>query len=217
MSTKTLGTAYHEAGHTVAAFGRPRARCVCSVSIEPDEFSEGRVHRPQSLESEPNSPPPALDLGQIAERYQDLLEIGRQVGVKPTLEYISFFGSVRRLSQAWEIVQEVADPDATLILDAFHTWNAGEGLDELRAVPVDKISHYHIDDAAPDKPAGEQTDPDRVMLGDGPIDLRAEVELLRQKGYHGTVSLELFNKDLWAKDPHDVLRIGMERMRELLE
>lgn len=173
-----------------------------------------RLGSPYLVATPPREP---CDLAQIAERYGDLLEIGRQAGVKPTLEYISFFGSVRRLSQAWEIVREVADPDATLILDAFHTWNAGEGLDELRAVPVDKISHYHIDDAAPDKPAGEQTDPDRVMLGDGPIDLRAEVELLRQKGYHGTVSLELFNKDLWAKDPRDVLRIGMERMRELLE
>ena len=173
-----------------------------------------RLGSPYLVATPPREP---CDPAQIARRYKDLLEIGRQVGVKPTLEYISFFGSVTRLSQAWQIVREVGYPDATLILDAFHTWNAGEALDALEAVPVDKISHYHIDDADPNKPAGQQTDPDRVMLGEGPIDLRAEVALLRRKGYHGTVSLELFNRNLWTRDPRDLLKVGIERMRELLE
>ena len=152
---------------------------------------------------------------QLVEHYRDLLEIGRQVGVKPTLEYISFFGSVSNLAQVWQIIQEVDDPDATLILDAFHTYNGGGTLEDLRPIPVEKISHYHIDDAAPDKPLARQTDPDRVMIGDGPLDLKAEVDLLRGKGYQGTISLELFNPDLWAKDPAEVLKVGIQRMREL--
>jgi 2-keto-myo-inositol isomerase len=172
-----------------------------------------RLGSPYLVATPPRDP---CDIAQITRRYRDLLEIGRQVGVKPTMEYIGFFHSVTRLSQAWQIVQDAADPDATLLLDAFHTWNSGEGLQQLRAIPAEKISHYHIDDADPQKPLGQQTDPDRVMLGDGPIDLRAEVELLREKGYDGTVSLELFNQDLWAKDPHEVLKVGIERMRELL-
>ncbi|NQT17078.1 MAG: sugar phosphate isomerase/epimerase [Planctomycetes bacterium] len=173
-----------------------------------------RLGSPYLVATPPRDP---CDLAQIARRYKDLLDLGRPLGVKPTLEYISFFRSLPRLSQAWEIVRELDDPDATVILDAFHTWNAGEGLEALRPIPVEKISHYHIDDAAPDLPAGKQTDPDRVMLGDGPIDLAAEVALLREKGYDGTVSLELFNKDLWAQDPGEVLRVGIERMRELLD
>ncbi|MHC4405993.1 MAG: sugar phosphate isomerase/epimerase family protein [Planctomycetota bacterium] len=173
-----------------------------------------RLGSPYLVATPPREP---CDLGQIARRYKDLLEIGRQTGVKPTMEYIGFFRSVTRLSQAWQIVREADDADATLLLDTFHTWNAGEGLDVLRSIPVERISHYHIDDAHPDKPVGSQTDPDRVMLGDGPIDLGAEVDLLREKGYDGTVSLELFNKDLWAQDPREVLKIGIERMRELME
>ncbi len=157
------------------------------------------------------------DIAQISRRYRDLLEIGRQVGVKPTFEYISFFRSVNKLSQAWHVVQEAESDDATLILDAFHNWNSGSTLDDLRAIPVDKISHYHIDDAHPDKPALTQTDPDRVMLGEGQIDLAAEVAVLKEKGYEGTVSLELFNHDLWRRDPVDVLKVGVERMRELLD
>jgi 2-keto-myo-inositol isomerase len=88
-------------------------------------------------------------------------------------------------------------------------------VDDLRAIPAERISHYHIDDAHPDKPARSQNDPDRVMLGEGQIDLAAEIALLKEKGYQGTVSLELFNQELWQRDPADVLKMGIERMREL--
>jgi len=173
-----------------------------------------RLGAPYLVATPPREP---CDLAQIGRRYRDLLEIGRQAGVKPTMEYIGFFHSVRHLSQAWQIVREADDPDATLLLDSFHSWNAGATLEDLEAIPVERIGHYHIDDADPHKPVGTQTDPDRVMLGDGPIDLRGEIAVLRQKGYQGTVSLELFNRELWAKDPREVLKVGIERMRELLE
>lgn len=157
------------------------------------------------------------DLHQVAKRYQALLEMGRQVGVKPTFEYIGFFKSAFKLNHAWQVVQEVNDPDATLILDTFHSWNSHSTLADLEAIPLERISHYHIDDADPNKPAGTQTDPDRVMLGEGQIDIRAEIAVLKAKGYDGTVSLELFNQDLWQQDPRDVLKVGIERMHELLD
>ncbi len=171
-----------------------------------------RIGSPWLVCSPPREP---CDLGQITERYGDLLAIGREIGVKPTFEYISFVDSVYSLAQAWHVVRDVDDEDATLVLDAFHSWNSNSTIDELRAIPVNRISHYHIDDAAPGKPPRTQTDADRVMLGDGVIDLAAEVGTLGEMQYKGTVSLELFNPDLWNQDPRDVLRVGLERMREL--
>ena len=153
----------------------------------------------------------------LPERYRELLEIGREEGIRPTFEYISFFKSVNTLAQAWEIVCQVDDRDATLILDAFHTWNSGSTLDELKAIPLECISHYHFDDAHPNKPPKTQTDPDRVMPGEGSIDLAQEVSVLKEKGYDHTVSLELFNSDLWTLDPSEVLRVGLERMKSYFE
>jgi sugar phosphate isomerase/epimerase len=161
-------------------------------------------------------PREACDLAQLTARYRDLLAIGRQIGVRPTFEYISFFASASRLDQAWQVVRDCGDDDATLILDAFHTWNSGGTLDDLRQIPAGRISHYHFDDAARDIPKCKQKDPDRVMPGDGVIDLAAEARVLREIGYRGTVSLELFNQRLWEQDPREVLRVGLERMRELL-
>ena len=157
-------------------------------------------------------PREACELGIIAERYADLLEIGRKIGIKPLMEYISFFHSVTRLDQARWILEQVADPDASIVVDTFHTWNSGGSLDDLRSLPSEWIGHYHFDDGHPEMPAGTQTDPNRVMPGDGPIDLDAEVGVLREK-YDGTVSLELFNRELWGQDPNDVLALGIARMR----
>jgi 2-keto-myo-inositol isomerase len=155
------------------------------------------------------------DFGQIAAHYKDLLVMGREIGITPIFEYISFFNSTSSLTHAWDIVQQADDPDACIILDAFHSWNTNSTLEELKQIPGDKIGHYHIDDAHPDMPATTQTDPNRVMIGDGPIDLAAEIQVLREIGYEGSISLELFNAELWEKDPAEVLRTGIERLRQL--
>jgi sugar phosphate isomerase/epimerase len=151
----------------------------------------------------------------LPERYFDLLQIGREEGIRPTFEYISFFKSVNNLADAWRIVQETDDPDSSIILDAFHNWNSNSTQDDVRVIPVEKISHYHIDDAHPSIPPTQQTDPDRVMLGEGQINLAAELSVLKENGYDATMSLELFNPDLWADDPLEVIETGLERMKEL--
>ena len=43
-------------------------------------------------------------------------------------------------------------PRFSIILDAFHNWNSNSTLADLRAIPLEQISHYHIDDAHPDIP-----------------------------------------------------------------
>ena len=151
----------------------------------------------------------------LPERYADLLQIGREEGIRPTFEYISFFKSVYNLPDAWRIVKEADDPDSTIILDAFHNWNSNSTLDDLRAIPLEKISHYHIDDAHPEIAPTKQKDPDRVMLGEGQIDLAAELKVLKEKGYDHTVSLELFNADLWEQDPLNVISSGLTKMKTL--
>ena len=51
------------------------------------------------------------------------------------------------------------------------------------------------------------------MIGEGQIDITAEIAVLREIGYEGTVSLELFNEELWAKDPSEVLKVELTECR----
>ena len=55
------------------------------------------------------------------------------------------------------------------------------------------------------------------MPGEGIFDLSRYLELLRQIGYNGFLSLELFREDLWASDPLEVVRMGLEKMRAVVE
>ena len=66
-------------------------------------------------------------------------------------------------------------------------------------------------------PRGQQHDADRVMPGDGHLDLKRILELLRGIGYNRWLSLELFREDLWAQNPEDVAREGLEKMRAVVE
>jgi sugar phosphate isomerase/epimerase len=162
-------------------------------------------------------PRAACDLDQIARRYRDLLGIGREIGVKPTMEYIGFFESVFRVDQAWRIVTAADHPDATIILDAFHNFRGGSTQSHLDAIEGRLIAHYHFDDAPAEPPREQQSDPDRVMPGDGILNLKAELAYLRKKGYGGAISLELFNRSLWDRDPDEVVKLGIERLRALCE
>jgi len=172
-----------------------------------------RIGSPYVVATPPREP---CEVNQLIDRYGDLLEIGRTVGIKPTFEYISFFAGAQTLDVAWHVVQQVKDEHATLIPDAFHTWNSPSTEGLLAEIPAERISHYHIDDAHPEIPRCQQTDPDRVMIGDGPIDLAAEIQVLRDIGYQGTISLELFNAELWEKDPLEVAQLGQQRLETLL-
>jgi sugar phosphate isomerase/epimerase len=157
------------------------------------------------------------DLAVVSQRYRDLLAIGREIGVQPAMEYLGFCESVYRVDQAWQIVQEAETPEATLVLDAFHTFRGGSSQDDVEKIPISRIANYHLDDAPATPPREQQMDPDRVLPGEGILDLGREMRWLRDHGYTGTISLELFNPTLWSQSPDDVLQRGMQWMRELLE
>ena len=61
------------------------------------------------------------------------------------------------------------------------------------------------------------TDGDRVYPGDGDIPIDQLFAVLREIGYNGPVSLELFNEELWGQDPFAVAKTGYEKSRRWLE
>ena len=55
------------------------------------------------------------------------------------------------------------------------------------------------------------------MPGDGHLDMKRYLDLLRGVGYRRWLSLELFREDLWARDPREVAKLGLEQMRGFAE
>ena len=112
---------------------------------------------------------------------------------------------------------EVADhPDSTIVLDPFHIFRGGGETDDMRGIPADKIAVFHFNDAPASPPRAEQADADRVYPGDGILDLKAMIAILKEAGYQGVISLELFNPSYWEEDPREVARIGLEKMKSAI-
>ena len=83
--------------------------------------------------------------------------------------------------------------------------------------PQSKIKVFRFNDA-PEQPAREaQSDANRVYPGDSILDLGQMISTLKDAGYEGVISLELFNPSYWKQDPAEVAQIGLEKMQALLE
>ena len=163
------------------------------------------------------SPPRgAADLQLGGQNYRELLELGREVGVKPAMEFLGFVDGINQVKHAWEVIEVADHPDSTIVLDPFHIFRGGGETDDMRGVPTDKIAVFHFNDAPASPPRVEQTDAYRVYPGDGILDLKGMIAILKEAGYEGVISLELFNPNYWEEDPQEVARIGLEKMKEAI-
>lgn len=163
------------------------------------------------------SPPDGLvDLTRAALRYGELLRLGREAGVRPAMEFLGFVAAIKDVASALAIADGSGDPDASIVADVYHLIRGGGSIDDLDSIRGDRLAIFHINDlpATPDPLV--QTDADRVLPGDGVVDLPRVVANLRSIGYRGPLSLELFNPTLWAADPLDVARRGLDRVRALV-
>jgi 2-keto-myo-inositol isomerase len=164
------------------------------------------------------SPPQELvDLNRASDRFGELIEIGAQLGVMPSMEFLGFVDGIKNVASAWAIAAGTDDPRATVVADVFHMMRGGGSIDDLLTLEGDRIACFHINDLPAEPDPITQKDEDRVMVGDGIADLPRVFANLRKIGYGGPISLELFNSRLWEQDPLHVAKTGLERIRDLVE
>jgi 2-keto-myo-inositol isomerase len=118
------------------------------------------------------------------------------------------------LNAARTIVDEAAEPNVGLVIDAFHFHVGGSRIADLDGLDRSSVFIIHLDDAEPGEPAG-LTDAQRVLPGEGVIPLKALVRGVEETGFDGFYSLELFRPEYWRWDPGELARRGLERMRSL--
>lgn len=152
-----------------------------------------------------------------AARYRRLMELGRTAGILPSMEFLGFVERLNTIEEAIKVLDLAADPAGTTILDPFHIFRGGGSVESISKLSASRIAVSHFNDTPAVPPRAQQGDADRVLPGDGHLDLTRYVQLLRQTGYDGWLSLELFNETLWARPPLEVARIGLEKMRAVVE
>ncbi len=153
------------------------------------------------------------DLDAIAERYAALCDVGAEAGVVPQLEVWGFSKTLSKLGESAYVAMEAGRPNAALLLDAYHLHRGGSGFGGLHLLGPQSMSVFHLNDYPADPPASELNDSDRVLPGDGDAPLDELFATFRAIGFAGTLSLELFNPDLWKRDPLAVAKEGLAKMR----
>jgi len=164
----------------------------------------------------PSPDRPDMDVLWVAERYGELLALGREFGVRVAIEFIGFFKGISRLGQAMAAGLEANERDACMVPDAFHLFRGGSGFNGVRHLNGDFIAVFHMNDAPAEPPREEQRDQHRVHVGDGVLPLAQLLRDLRDIGYRGALSLELFNRDYWKQDALTVARTGIDKMRQVI-
>jgi sugar phosphate isomerase/epimerase len=163
--------------------------------------------------------PPAghADIALGAHRYRELLQIGERARCLPAMEFLGFVQQLNTLESALEVIAGAGDPHGTIVLDPFHIFRGGGSVEGIARLRGEQIAVAHFNDTPSTPPREQQHDRHRVWPGDGHLDLQRYLALLRQIDFRGWLSLELFREELWARDPFEVARIGLEKMRAVAQ
>ena len=154
-----------------------------------------------------------LDLFQLSERYRALCEVGQQEGVYPQLELWGFSKTLARLGEAAFVGIEAAHPKACFLLDVYHIYKGGSGFEGLNMFAGRRMFDFHVNDYPADPPRDKINDAARVYCGDGVAPLTDIFRTLRDGGYRGALSLELFNPNYWKQDGLEVAKTGLEKTK----
>jgi sugar phosphate isomerase/epimerase len=138
----------------------------------------------------------------------------------PTLA--SLFSFATDMAEGIRLLDESGSATAGLAVDAWHVGDGPDILDELEAHAA-RIATVHLNDRR--EPTRSWAD--RVLPGDGILDLAGMLAALRRGGFSGWYELEVVSDDgtiehdfedsLWKRDPQSLISDGRAKVITLLE
>lgn len=195
-------------------------------AVRPDQFQRNlrrvvskldlmqRLGAPMALVCS-NVSPHALDDDDLAaEQLHAIATQARERGLKIAYEALAWGTRVNDYPHSWRIVQRADHPSLGLCLDSFHILAHGTRLDEIAAIPHDKLFIVQLSDAPKLRMDELQWSRHfRCFPGQGAFDLVSFVDRVLAAGYEGPLSLEVFNDIFRQADP---FRTAVDGRRSLL-
>jgi sugar phosphate isomerase/epimerase len=140
---------------------------------------------------------------------------GVTLGIEPMNPiYAADRGVISTLAQALDIAERFEPEDVGVVVDTFHLWWE-PGIAEQVQRAGERIVSYQISDWI--TPLPPDTLLARGMMGDGHIDFTAFTRSVARAGYGGDIEVEIFNADLWAAPPAEIVNTMAKRYVELVQ
>lgn len=154
-----------------------------------------------------------VSLDHAIEYYRAALELGQQMGVRPLLELWGRSKVLGPLSHGAYVAIGTGRSDASMLLDIFHLYKSGTPFASLNQINGAALHILHVNDyPAADDPS-KLTDANRVYPGDGVAPLSQIFRDLRDNGFRGVLSLELFNQEYWKMSAEENASTGLQKTR----
>ena len=163
-----------------------------------------------------SSPTPKAELRQLYQtRFTEAAKVLADSDVRLGLEFLGPLHIRKQFPNEfiWRM-NEMLDfaiscgPNVGLLLDAWHWHTAGATTEDIIHAGKDRIVHIHFDDA-PDLPPDQIRDNQRLLPGEGVINLTGFLQALQKIGYRDAVSVEIFGRPK-TESPEDAARKGLE-------
>jgi len=224
-SLKDLGKRIADAGLTVAnaiAFnsflnGDPTQRAAGMEALKADMDKVAQIGGTRIATPPGNSRGPAVSLDNAATYYREALEMGEKMGVQPQLELWGTHPVLGPLRNGIYVTVAAGRPDASLLLDIFHIYKSGTPFTSLRQINGGALHVIHINDYPQAADPSTLNDSHRVYPGDGVAPFPQILRDMRDNGFRGYFSLELFNRAYWAKPADENLKTGLEKIRAVVK
>ena len=155
----------------------------------------------------------AVSLDNAAKYYREALDMGEKMGIQPLLELWGTHPVLGPLSHGIYVTVAAGRADASLLLDVFHLYKSGTPFTALRQINGASLHVMHLNDYPQAADSSTLNDGNRIYPGDGVAPLGQILRDLRDNGFRGYLSLELFNKGYWAKSADENLKTAMEKIR----
>jgi sugar phosphate isomerase/epimerase len=171
----------------------------------------------EHIQTIPNTVGEDYDLGWVADRYRDIIEIGiEDYDIKPAIVFVKFF-PLKTMGEAAAVAINANHPEARIIPDTYHMYISQGGFKGLSMLDGDAIAIFQFADAPRFPDVDQLEDEHRVYPGDGILPLPEVLSDLHETGYRGCVSLELYNPDYWEQDLNQVAETGLQKTLEVIE
>jgi len=176
------------------------------AATEAEHYSVAEALRARSLNVAVMARP-SVNVGEAAEAFAGVCDRAWEFGLLVTLEYLPWAG-VPDLVTARAIVERAARPNATLMIDTWHTFRGPTREDQLRSLPGKLVGSIQINDA-PAQPSGDlisETTSARLLPGEGAIPVARWLRILEQNGSRAPIGVEIFSAALDQLPPAEVGR-----------
>ena len=107
-------------------------------------------------------------------------------------------------------------PKACILPDVFHLYRGGSGLSGVARLNRRLLAGFHLNDYPANPPRDRIADKHRIYPGDGIAPLTQLIRDLRDIGYTGPLSIELFNPTYYEQDPALVARTALEKTKAVV-